>query len=412
MRPLKLGPAIVSMAMVGVAAAAGLWAPSARAAAPETVHWQVEADHGYSADVVQFTLTGQTPSGRSSTMSSPASLNTLVGLRASQLQSGTAQPVAFRVQRDAGEFECHGTAQARRASGECRFIGSRSFAQALQQRGVGAAQTSDLYRMSVHDVGTNYLDELHRLNYPTPTVEELARAGEHGVSLQYIKEMSTAYRFEKIDGLIAAHDHGIDPAYVAAMRDAGYPSLSADDLVRLHDHGVSPEFMGGLRRAGYTGLRIDDAVSLRDHGISAEYLTALRAAGYAQLPVDQIFRLHEHGVEPGWLAVLQKAGYGGLPIEQLITLRDQGIDADYIVALQRSGYRALAPADVILLRNHGVDAEFVRAVVVAGYREASPADIAKMRDHGLTPDNLRRAASLRRGLNVDDVIRLRDSGTL
>jgi len=241
----------IAIAGAAIAAAAATFAGFvAWAGTPETIHWQVDTDRGFSPDVVQFTLTGETADGRTMT-SSPASLNVLVGLTAAQLQAGEAQPVAFRVSRDAGEFECRGAAQAGHGSGECRFQGSQSFAQILRQRGAGRARPEDLYRMTVHNVGSDYLEELRRLHYPTPTVDELCRAGEHGVSTKYMRDMALAgFPPGKIDGLILAHDHGVDVAYVSGLRDAGYGSLDAADMVRARLSGVPDQ-----RRRGSWGRR-------------------------------------------------------------------------------------------------------------------------------------------------------------
>ncbi|MBS0360227.1 MAG: hypothetical protein JSR98_02505, partial [Proteobacteria bacterium] len=179
MRAKSLRQALLAGAMAAVASLT-LGGLAAHAAGPDTVRWQVDADRGYSADVVQFTLRGQGGDERS-VISSPSSLNVLSGLTAAQLRSSTPQHVAFKVQRDAGEFDCEGTAQDQHASGECRFQGSQSFAQLLQARGVGRANTDELYQMTVHNVGADYVAELHGLRV-TPTVEELSRAGQHGVS--------------------------------------------------------------------------------------------------------------------------------------------------------------------------------------------------------------------------------------
>src|SRR5690348_11516068 len=189
------------MALMGAAAATTLLMAAPTSASPETIHWQIDADRGYSPDVVQLTLTSE-QAGHRSVVSSPSSLNVLMGLSAAQLQ-GAEKPVAFKVQRDAGEFDCRGVAGEQHAHGDCAFRGSQSFAQVLASRGMGQAGPEDLYKMTVHNVGADYVDELHRLHFATPTVDELARAGEHGVSLSYVRDMAAAgFPSGKVDALI------------------------------------------------------------------------------------------------------------------------------------------------------------------------------------------------------------------
>jgi hypothetical protein len=371
------------VAVAGILASAFALAVAATpAAAEQPIHWKVEALPTFSPDVVQFTLTGQLGNSFNE-LSSPASLNTLEGLTVDQLHSSRQQPVAFHVRRDAGEFACTGIAQGRLAFGDCTFVGRQSFAQLLQSRGVGQAQTADLQRMTMFNVGADYVDELHRLHYVTPTVDELARAGEHGVSIKFIRDMAVAgFPLSDIDGLIMARDHGVDPDYVKAVKVAGYV-LAAVDLVKLRDHGVSSEFMAGVKRTLYRELPADDLARLRDHGVSAD-----------------------------WLAGLQKAGYGQLSVDQLVGLRDRGVSAEYIAALHQAGYRTLTPTDIILLRDHGVSAGFVEEVVGQGYGDLTVAEVARLRDHGISGHDLRKAAGLGRKLSADDIIRLRDSGVI
>jgi len=64
------------------------------------------------------------------------------------------------------------------------------------------------------------------------------------------------------------------------------------------------------------------------------------------------------------------------------------------------------------LRDHGVSSEFVRDVVALGYGDTTPSDIVRLRDHGVTPQSLRRAKALGGKLKIDDLVRLRDSGTI
>src|ERR1700712_2568704 len=115
------------VAVGSLAAVAALALGGAAGGAEQVIHWKVEAVPTFSPDVVQFTLSGQLDHNYSD-ISSPASLNTLEGLTVDQLPGSRPQPVAFHVQRDAGEFACTGTAQGRLASGDCTFSGRQSFA--------------------------------------------------------------------------------------------------------------------------------------------------------------------------------------------------------------------------------------------------------------------------------------------
>jgi hypothetical protein len=95
-----------------------------------------------------------------------------------------------------------------------------------------------------------------------------------------------------------------------------------------------------------------------------------------------------------------------------VSLRDRGVSADYLAELKHAGYRRLSVDEILQFHDHGVSADYVQDVVALGYGDQPAQDIVKMRDHGVSAGALRRAGSLRRRLSVDELIRLRDSGTI
>jgi hypothetical protein len=60
-------------------------------------------------------------------------------------------------------------------------------------------------------------------------------------------------------------DHGVSSRYLAGLHRLGFHP-TVDELVRLADHGVSIAFIERMRQHGYTHLSVDDLIRLRDHG--------------------------------------------------------------------------------------------------------------------------------------------------
>ena len=108
-----------------------------------------------------------------------------------------------------------------------------------------------------------------RQRYDTPTAAELAQAGNHGVTLDYLRGMAGhGYRVGRLSALIRMRDHGVTPDYIAALARHDVRDIPPDDVVRLRDHGVQAEFVGELRQLGYrrlAGRRDDPAARSRRH---------------------------------------------------------------------------------------------------------------------------------------------------
>jgi len=80
--------------------------------------------------------------------------------------------------------------------------------------------------------------------------------------------------------------------------------------------------------------------------------------------------------------------------------------------VRAAGYRKLQPDEILLLRAHGVSTDMIHDVVALGYGQLPPGEIARMRDHGVTASTIRRAQQLTGRPSVDEIIRLRDLGTI
>ena len=285
--------ALILTAAVAAAAALGAWAQDI-----PRIDWRVEREAGQPPGQVQLTFAYRTEH-HSSSDSHTAQLSAFAGLTETQLASPTLTTVRFAIRRDAGDFDCDGSARADRASGTCDFRASPAFAALLQSRGIGSAEPADLFQLAYVDIGRDYLDELDRQHYPTPSIDDLRRAGQHGVRLTYLRDMAAAgYHADSLGDLVRLRDHGVSLRYVQEMKDAGYAHLAIEDLVRARDHGVTGHFAGEFAQSGYRALPIDTLVRLRDHGVTASFAdraNAQMAEAGQRLSAEELIRLRDTG---------------------------------------------------------------------------------------------------------------------
>jgi beta-lactamase regulating signal transducer with metallopeptidase domain len=332
------------------------------------------------------------------------------GLTAGQL-NGADGPVQFRIRRDAGTFTFTGVVKNGVGAGTFAFEADARFAQELASRGIGKPTADQQYRLARADVGYALLDALKAQGYSTPSLEDLATAGEHGVSADYVQEMGRlGYKLGTLEPLITLRDHGVTPEYVSGLAALGYKGLSADAVRTARDHGVTPDYVRALQEAGYTQVPMDTLVTVRDHGITPDYIRDLVTAGYRGTPLDTLVQVRDHGVTGDYIRGMQGLGFG-LSLEQLVNARDHGVTVEYATAIKGFGYTNETIETLIQMRDHGVTESYVKSVKELGYDRLSPGELIRLRDHGLTPDRIKRAngAGAAR-LSVDELVDKADRG--
>jgi hypothetical protein len=319
---------------------------------------------------VQFEISSATTGHRWS-ISRTMSPSVLEGLSESDL-AGDGGPVRFAIARDAGTLRCEGVVRHRRGTGECRFEPDPGFVAAMQGRGVTGTPVPDqIFWLAVNDIGVAFADELHAQHYKMPSFGALADAGNHGVTLDYLRGMGGhGYRVGTLDALVRMRDHGVTPDFVTALADYGLRDLPADQVVMLRDHGVSASFVGGMRELGYGDLPMERLVQLRDHAVDDDYVRALAGYGIRRLPPDELVRLRDHGITPEYLGALRANGFSRFDTATVIALRDHGVTGEYLADLRAAGYGGLAAEDIIRLRTYGVTGEFIREANRGGRRSA------------------------------------------
>ena len=85
------------------------------------------------------------------------------------------------LKRDAGTFSFEGTVRNGSGAGAYTFTPSAAFADALQKRGIGRPTAAQQHEMAKSDVSLALLDDLTAQGYEKPTIDDLVRAGQHGV---------------------------------------------------------------------------------------------------------------------------------------------------------------------------------------------------------------------------------------
>ena len=326
-----------------------------------------------------------------------------VGLTTALLSSSGSHG-QFRLVRAAGTFVCDGWFNDRKGSGSYQFEKNPQFAAALQKRGVGTPSEEQQFRLAMGDASLELVDTLKAAKYDFD-VEDLIRTVNHGVSLDYIRDINAlGYKPSTLGGLIRLRDHGVDAEFVKAIQASGLKNLPAEEMVRLRDHGVSPEYIQKLSQFGITDLPAESLIRLRDHGVDPDFIASIRKSGYNATP-EELTRLRDHGVSAEFVQQVKSAGMTA-SAEDLARLRDHGVSGEFIAAVKGAGMNVNAE-DLERLRDHGVSAEFIAEVRSAGFTNLTAHDLTKLRDHGVSASYLKLHG---KGRTLEEIIRLHDTG--
>jgi hypothetical protein len=141
----------------------------------------------------------------------------------------SATGARFRVESDAGSFDCTGTARDGRGAGTCMFTPDPQFGPKLEQLGV-----------------------------TRPTPEEQLRMAAQGVRL----------------------------AEVAELRDLGYTALTPDRLIDLRIFRVTPRYIRELAALGHVHVPLDRVIDLHVFRVTIEYIRAQQTHG--ALSIDEL----------------------------------------------------------------------------------------------------------------------------
>jgi len=238
---------------------------------------------------------------------------------------GPIGPVTFAIQREPGTFNCTGSAGEGSGAGQFTYAENARFDDALASRGLGRPTLHQSLELAISGTTLAFVDQIRSMGQ-RPTLGEIVRVVEHGVTPKYIADLaSLGYRVTSLDQLVRLRDHGVTTEFIRAVQAAGYRNLSPDDLVRLADHGVREKYIAEMRAAGYTQVTADQLVTLRDHGVTPRYIGELAGAGYKNLSADDLVTLRDHGVTVGFVEHLKAHGYTNVSVHDLIRLRDAGI---------------------------------------------------------------------------------------
>jgi bla regulator protein blaR1 len=120
-------------------------------------------------------------------------------------------------------------------------------------------------------------------------------------------------------------NHGVDPD-VDVDVDVDVDD-AVDDLVAMKAVGVTPGLVEELRAAGYGKAGSEEIVAAALHGVDGAYIRAIRAQGI-RASLEQMVEMRVIGITPAYVAALRRRGVTSLTPARLIEYHVVGISPE------------------------------------------------------------------------------------
>ena len=191
---------------------------------------------------------------------------------------------------------------------------------------------------------------------PTPTpINQLADQPSASTNDAPASPQNTVENAQSYFGFTAEEQkrlasHGIGPAYIKEMADAGYSGLTVGHLIQLFSNSVRADYVAALKSVGYTGLSTNELLSLKTNGITREVIRSFQAETRASFKAKHYPAMLSNGVTPSYLKSLADAGYDSLSANKAIEFRLAGITSEFIGEARRRGHVNLSPNELIELK--------------------------------------------------------------
>lgn len=262
-------------------------------------------------------------------------------------------------------------------------IGSPKSAVARTDTPPAGPDIDDLVAMRAVGVDAAYVAGMRAAGYAGVTRDQLISMRATGVTPQYAREMN-ALGWGRIsaDDLIGMRAVGVTTAWLEEMRRVGVHPRSADEATGMRAVGVTAGFVAEMRGLGYTNASPDDLTGLRALGVSREFVQEMVREEVRDLSAENVQGLRGVGVTGAYVAELRAAGLAGLDAETLTGLRAVGVTAAYIRELAGVGLTGLSADELTTLGAHRIDAAYVRELRAAGFADLTADQLVRVRLSG------------------------------
>ena len=244
--------------------------------------------------------------------------------------------------------------------------------------------------MRIHDVDKDLVLSLKRAGYDDLTAKELVSMAIHDVNEGFINELARiGYKNLDVKTIVSLAIHDVDASFIEKVNEMGFDNIDLDDIMGFAIHDVDEDYIQALKDAGITDLDAQEITSFAIHDVDPEFVAFLESNGYSKLSNDEIVSAAIHDVDKRFINDLKDAGFTNLSFDRLISFAIHDVDSDYINEMSASGLADLSPDDLVSGKIHGVKASFVKDIMELGFDDVNMDDLIQLKIHDVRAKDIR-----------------------
>lgn len=201
-------------------------------------------------------------------------------------------------------------------------------------------------------------------------------------------------------------------SFASSMASRGFANLTEEDMLRAVFNNVTTRYADEIKAAGYDQLTFNQLARAAGHEISVEYIRELRSSGFGELTMDNVIRASNHEISAAYVKEVAAMGFDKQPLDAVIRLKNHEISPAYISELKAAGFENLTLDEVVRMKNHDITSEFVNQIKGEGFSNLSSSTIIRLKNHDVDREFIRRARSQYPNATLDELIRLKNNGTV
>ena len=249
----------------------------------------------------------------------------------------TGNKITFSLTGPAGKMVFKGDVSANQGMGTYVFTADNSFVKIAKENGFDNIKIEGLMLALFQQTPKSYFVDLKKLGYS-------------GIGSK----------------LIAFIALGITPKYIMAIKDAGYPDLSAGQMVTFKALNISPDYVTKIRKWVGEDLSSSEIIQYAALGVDDNYAREMNQTGLVLSP-QELLRFKAQKIDPGYIASMRKLGFEDLNPSKIAQLKGLNITPEVVTKIRKMGFRNAGVNEIVKFRAMNLTEEFVSEMNKAGY---------------------------------------------
>lgn len=336
---------------------------------------------------------------------------------------------SFSLTRDAGTMRFKGRFEGNEGMGQYQFVPNESYANFMQDQGVGKLNDHDLMVFFFVDVTKSYVGMLKDQGFRGFDKDDLIPMAALHVDDDFIRGIREAgYKDVEMQTLVSLKALGVDKNYIREIRNAGYKNIDLDKIIAFKAQGIDGDYLARLQKAnadesrtnnnnnnnnrrnnnknsdealsdkerddandnnkdqarGY-GMSADDIIAFKALQVDDEFINSFREVGYNNISNSDIIAMKSLNITPAYIKAVQNMGYSRVSLSNIIAFKAQNVTPEYIRSFESVGYSNIPISDIVAFKSQNVTPEFIRGFESVGFRNISLGNVSALKALNITP---------------------------